>query len=99
MPPYLAQLLTDPYAAVRSVAYRSLRSFEGFEDFAYDFTAPRAKRLEASQRAIERWRRATSRRDLATRQTVLFTRRGGLKLQEFGRLVRQRDDRPLMLVE
>ncbi len=99
MPPYLAQLLTDPYAAVRSVAYRSLRSFEGFEDFAYDFTAPRAKRLKASQRAIERWSRSASRRDLPTRQTVLFTRRGGLQLQDFGRLVRQRDDRPLMLVE
>ena len=38
--PLLARSLDDSYAAVRYLAERSLRKFEGFEDFAYDFTRP-----------------------------------------------------------
>ena len=30
---YLAQLLVDPYSATRQVAYRSIQTFPGFQDF------------------------------------------------------------------
>ena len=40
---FLLPLLDDPYAAVRYLAYRSLRELPGFRDFAYDYVgAPAA---------------------------------------------------------
>jgi len=52
--PVLADLLDDPYAAVRFVAQRSLRGLPGFGDFAYDFVAPAADRAEARRAALAR---------------------------------------------
>lgn len=43
-PELLIEALDDPYAAVRFVAHRSLRAFQGFEDFDYDFIADPAAR-------------------------------------------------------
>ena len=43
---YLAELLDDPYDAVRYIAGRSLRSHDGFEDFEYDYVA-NTEQLEA----------------------------------------------------
>lgn len=39
--PLLARLLDDPYAAVRYVAWRSLRRQPGYEGFQFDFLQPR----------------------------------------------------------
>jgi hypothetical protein len=49
----LVEALDDPYAAVRFVAYRSLRSLPGFEDYAYDFIAEPAERRSRQARARE----------------------------------------------
>ena len=40
MAPHLAQLLDDPYDAVRFVAARSMRTLPGFSGFTFDFIAP-----------------------------------------------------------
>ena len=61
MAPYLAQLLDDPYQAVRLIAYRSLRSLPGYETFEYDFLAPAPERAAARLRALEIWRGAPDR--------------------------------------
>jgi hypothetical protein len=45
----LAELLVDPYAAVRFVAARSLRAQPGYADLDYDFLAPPAAREQARQ--------------------------------------------------
>lgn len=50
----LAELLDDPYAAVRKVAGDALARAPGFRDISYDFTAPPAARRAARDRAIER---------------------------------------------
>lgn len=47
----LAELLDDPYAAVRFVAHRSLRTLPGFADFPFDFLSPPTQRQEAQRRA------------------------------------------------
>lgn len=54
----LVELLDDPYAAVRFVAHRSLRSLPGFADFAYDFLGTPAQRQDAQARARARLRLA-----------------------------------------
>jgi hypothetical protein len=53
-PRVLAEALDDPYAAVRFVAARSLRSFSGFEDLELRFDAPRPERLLQQQAARQR---------------------------------------------
>jgi len=55
MPPYLSQLLMDPYAAARLVAYRALRSLPGFGDFAYDYVASGAVRGALADEAARLW--------------------------------------------
>lgn len=40
----LAELLDDPYSAVRFVAHRSLVTLPGFSNYAYDFLAPEVER-------------------------------------------------------
>jgi hypothetical protein len=52
---YLAILLEDPYAAVRSIAYEMLRKMPGFADFEYDYTGSDAHRAKAVDRAKTLW--------------------------------------------
>lgn len=81
----LAPLLDDPYAAVRFVAQRSLRSLPGFGDFEYDFVAPKAER-EAAQRAAVALAASAKRID-------------GVDLGTIAALQARRDDRPVALIE
>jgi predicted CXXCH cytochrome family protein len=64
MAPYLIELLDDEYAAVRYVAYRSLRQLRGFEDLDYDYVAPQPARWAAQQDARGRHSAATRRPEL-----------------------------------
>lgn len=57
--PLLAPLLEDPYAAVRYVAGRSLRSLPGFAGFAYDFMGSGTGMSEARRRVPEHWKRTS----------------------------------------
>src|SRR5262249_45847144 len=56
--PYLAELLVDPYDAVRLIAYRSLRRLKGFEAFAYDYVGPPEAREAARRRVLAAWEQA-----------------------------------------
>jgi len=96
--PYLAQLLVDPYDAVRYIAYRSLRRLPGFNDFRYDFVGPRADRERARRSVIEQWRRAGAAGPLA-REAILIGPDGGLRQDRVARLLRQRDDHRVRLQE
>lgn len=50
----LAELLVDPYSAVRFVAGRSLKAQAGFSDIVYDFLAPPEERSAAQQTVKKR---------------------------------------------
>jgi predicted CXXCH cytochrome family protein len=99
LPPFLAQLLADPYSAVRYIVHRSLRRFSGFEDFSYDFVGPEQDRAGARSRAIENWRQSGA--DPADRSgtNVLINPDGSLMEAAIHRLLRQRDDRSMDLQE
>ncbi len=58
MAPLLAQLLDDPYDAIRIVAHRSLMKLPGFARFEYDFLKPARSRRIATERAVAVWRTA-----------------------------------------
>ena len=98
MVPHLAELLNDPYDAVRYIAYGSLRSLPEYAGFEYDFLADQTQRIETVLPVIQNWR--TSSVSLQRRDpTLLFNADGSLRLDVMRRLFDQRDTRPLFLRE
>jgi predicted CXXCH cytochrome family protein len=105
----LTNLLDDPYAVVRAVAFRSLRVLLPTETLEYDFVAPTEQRQQAQARLLDRASRQfsaskrgvsdeTSRSELQWRH-LLLAPDGQLLLDDLRRLIRARDDRDLELPE
>jgi len=95
---YLAQLMVDPYDAVRFIAHRSIRDLEGFGDLDYDFVGTPAHRSEASRRAIAIWDSRQREHD-EPRDNVLIDTTGRLDHETFKRLLDRRNDRRVKLNE
>ncbi len=94
--PYLAQLMDDPYDAVRIIASRSLRRLPGVDADGYDpLDAPagRARATAALRGRVE----APS--DAVRARATLFGADGRLDAPELARLLERRDERPLNLAE
>src|SRR4051794_10697920 len=97
MAPHLAQLLDDPYDAVRYVGARSLRTLPGFGDFAYDLFAPAAERRQAQLRTMGIWDR--TRRTRAFDPPLLFTRAGDVDIARVFELLKGRSTRRVLMRE
>jgi hypothetical protein len=98
MAPYLAQLLDDPYEAVRFIVFRSLRSTTGFAQFQYDVTAPSVERTEAMNRALSDWTAQRGQKRVLNPE-LLLNADGNVKLDVVRRLMQARDNRPVFLRE
>lgn len=72
--PLLAELLDDPYAAVRFVAHRSLRSLPGYTNFLYDFVGPPRERRAAREHALRLARGAPRKVEPAQVRTLIEQR-------------------------
>jgi hypothetical protein len=94
---YLAQLLTDPYAAVRQVAYRSIVRIPGFETFRYDYLAARPELESRASEAIEHWARLDGADSTMPRTLIREGRE--IDVDEWVRLLGRRNERPLTIVE
>ena len=71
--PLLAGLLEDPYSAVRYITQRSLKSYEGLQDLAFDFTEDTESFSEAAQWVRQEWEQTmTAMPGLSDPQKVLF---------------------------
>ncbi len=97
MAPYLAQLLMDPYSATRQVAYRSIDTFPGFQDFQYDYIASPSEREEKAREALRRWIQAGGPGRAGA--NLLISEDGAIDFAEWDRLLSQRDQRPLTIIE
>ncbi len=95
--PFLAQLLDDPYLAVRFIARRSLRSLEGLSGLKVNMYGP----VEARQRAIaaiaQYWYE-NQEGDAEKRKELLF-RDGELDYERVQRLIKECDNSPVFLDE
>lgn len=94
--PYLAQLLDDPYSAVRYVARRSLQRLPGYEKFPYDYIGPAEERRRAPQRALDIW---PVPKTTPARPSVLLEAGGFLQRDKIAALLKQRNNTPLELME
>lgn len=100
MAPLLAQLLMDPYPAVRAIAARSLRRQPGFADFAVDGWAGEAERRARAVAAAQRWGAARAAAGEPLDLGFLYDDpSGALPADLLDRLHARRNDRPLSLAE
>jgi hypothetical protein len=98
MAPALAQLLDDPYDAVRFIASRSLQSIPAFASLRYDFTAPQPVRYAAQMQTMRIWDQARRGARVAN-PAVLLDEAGALQVAEMLRLLATRDNTPILLRE
>ena len=96
--PHLAELLNDPYEAVRYIAYRSLRSLPGYGDFRYDYLASEPDRVQRVVPVIQAWRASPLAR-LRREPELLVDADGNLQTDLMRRLFDLRDNRRLFLRE
>jgi predicted CXXCH cytochrome family protein len=94
--PYLGQLLEDPYAAVRYVAQRSLKRLPGFSDFSYDFSGPAEERNRAHARVLSLWK---DQAPAVRKDAVLIEAKGDINRSTYERLLKERDDQTMDLLE
>ena len=95
----LAMLLNDPYAAVRFIAHRSLRTLPGLEGFQYDFLAPPADRLGITLRVLDQASRMVQPGKGRTDAALLLDAAGSPRMDAIVKLGLQRNDRPVVLRE
>ena len=98
MAPYLAQLLEDPYSAVRYIAQRSLKRLPGYRDLTFDYISPAPERSRARQRALEIWN-ARANKAVTGRDAVLVAPDGALQEEKFTTLLQRRNNRLMELLE
>ena len=96
--PLLAQLLSDPYSAVRLVAGRSLKSLPNMADLKYDFLAPETERENAKRQAIELW--SNPHPDLAPNPAAVLQQASGqLDEPAIRRMLQLQNRRPVTITE
>jgi predicted CXXCH cytochrome family protein len=100
MPPLLGQMLEDPYAAVRFIGRRSLRTLPEFKDFTFDSSGPSETWPEARESVWRQWEQ-TAPRDIAEKRAraLLLTPMGERNTLDWDRLLKQRDHRSMDLQE
>ena len=98
MAPYLAQLLDDPYDAVRFIAIRSLKSLPGFAAAPLEVVATPAARRQ-SQLQVMSTRTAVRPRPARTSPELLMTPTGDVDIPRVLAMLRQRNNRLMLLRE
>ncbi len=97
--PFVAERLTDPYDAVRIIAYRTLRGLPGFGSFDYDFLAPADEREAAAKRAIEIWQSTVPKPNRPVSDQILIGPDGRLDIPRLKQLAAEADHRKVDLQE
>lgn len=94
--PFLAELLDDPYAAVRRVAGHALARFPEGRGLDYDYLAPREARLERRALVLTRFRTGNRKR---AAPELLLDEDGTPDEARVRALLDRRDDRPIFISE
>ena len=96
--PLLAELLNDPYSAVRYMAHKALAKQPGFKVFEYDFVADEPARLAKREAALAKWKLSTE--NTPTNPATMLLNANGQRLtNKVRQLIETRDNRPMRLRE
>jgi hypothetical protein len=98
MAPHLANLLDDPYDAVRFIGGRTLRTLPEFRTFSYDFVAPQAQRYQSQLQTMRLWDQKRAQPG-PTNSQLLFTGEGKVDVGRVLALLKERDNRRILLRE
>lgn len=98
MAPYLAQLLDDPYDAIRLGAATALLGLPGFSELPFDAAAAPAERRRMQLRVMAAWDRVRQ-GSARTSPELLMTSRGELDIASVLAHLKQRNNRPMLLRE
>ena len=103
--PLLAELLNDPYSAVRYMAHKALARQPGFGGFEYDFVAyeparlaQAALRLARRKAALAKWNTPTA-KPPPNPAAVLLSTDGQSLTNQVQQLIQTRNNRPMRLRE
>ncbi len=101
MAPYLFNLLEDPYDAVRVVARRTFERLPEFEGMEYDELASQSRRGVAMAKIRAQWASRTANAGTSGGRTFAtgYDASGALRIDRWERLLAERDNRPLILLE
>lgn len=97
MAPVLAQLLDDPYAAVRCIAERSLKQFTDLVPPDYDYSHEPEAREEVGSQVILRWQAQGV--SHAPAETLVRPQDLPAMRADFQQLIQRRNNQPLRLRE
>ena len=92
---YLAQLLNDPYLAVRMIARRSLQTLPEFADLKVKPLGSDSERSNAIRSIIARWDQDSH----AANPALLLGPENVVKTRRIDAIMKQRDDTPMSLAE
>ena len=81
---------------VRFVAHDALRRLPGFEDYKFDYTEAPDKRARAHQEIRSQW---SSQQHTLESAALLGDKNGAPRQDEIDRLLKQRDDTPIVITE
>ncbi|PYI90524.1 MAG: hypothetical protein DMF03_04800 [Verrucomicrobia bacterium] len=97
--PYLIYSMSDPYAAVRFDAWKSLQTLPGFSDFPFNYTSDDRALSETATRAIKKWFRTVRDVNSFFAPETGLDSSGRFRQDIFQRLRTERDDKPIVLAE
>ncbi|MBI2516227.1 MAG: C cytochrome precursor [Opitutae bacterium] len=97
--PYLFTGMSDPYAAVRFVAWRSLKTLPGFADFKFTYTADEQVLAAAVDAGYQQWRGTVRSPTAVFPGATLLQADGRFRMDVFRRLLGQRNQRQVFLAE
>jgi hypothetical protein len=95
--PFLAQLLDDPYLAIRIIARRSLRTLEGLGDLQVDLFGSLNDRKATILSIARHWHE--NHPDSSIDRSELLFEEDRIQLERVERLIRQRDNSSIYLTE
>jgi hypothetical protein len=97
--PYVIYSMSDPYAAVRFDAWKSLQTLPGFANYPFNYTAADKELNDAMVSTFTKWFREVRAPGAVFNPETVLDQGGSFEKDLFLRLRNERDDRQIILAE
>jgi formate-dependent nitrite reductase cytochrome c552 subunit len=97
--PYLIYSMSDPYAAVRFDAWKSLQTLPGFADFPFNYTSDDRSLSETAASAYDKWFGTVRDSNSFFAPETGLDSSGHFRQDIFQRLRTERNEKPVLLAE